>query len=53
MRDRPAPPSDFGREFHPEQLDLDQFGAAIRLLLAPRKLDLHSAPDHGIHVVTH
>ena len=54
MRDR-TPLShgpNFAREFHPEQLDLDQFAAAIRLLLAPRKHDLHFVPDQGIHVVT-
>lgn len=43
----------YRREFHPQQLDLDQFAAAIRLLLAPQKHDLHFVPDQGIHVVTH
>lgn len=58
MRDRTPLPQDanYRREFHPERLDLDQFAAAIRLLLAPQKhreSDLHSLPDQGIHVVTH
>jgi len=44
MHDRtpPSPPPGFERSFHPEQLDLDQFAAAIRLLLAPEK---HRQPD--------
>jgi hypothetical protein len=55
MHDRPLPlpDPDFGRQYHPEQLDLDQFAAAIRLLLAPSNQDLHSDRDRGIHVVTH
>lgn len=55
MPDRtpPSPTPGFERSFHPEQLDLDQFAAAIRRLLGPQKLDLHFVPDQGIHVVTH
>lgn len=55
MHDRHFPPrdSDFDRQFHPEQLDLDQFAAAIRLLLASSIQDLHSDCDRGIHVVSH
>jgi hypothetical protein len=52
MPDCTTPPSTFGREFHPEQLDLDQFAAAIRFLLAPHQHDLLSVPDQGIHVVS-
>ncbi len=45
----------YRRQFHPEQLDLDQFAAVLRLLLAPKKQanpDLLSSPDQGIHVVS-
>jgi hypothetical protein len=54
MPDREATSSsrNFTRRFHPDQLDLDQFAAAIRRLLDPQKLDLHSAPDQAIDVVS-
>ena len=47
----PAGEPSFRRRFHPEQLDLDQFAAAIRQLLTPEIIGSSDLPSEARRVM--